>query len=237
MIKKSIVSLLSVIVLFFGWITVSRFYTETYGIDAIEINDYQDVSLDIESTPPQEVFVEDTSFKIDNSNLVFVGNSLIEGLSIVSNDSNIYLTKVGVTLEGLKSNIYKSLESYSCDVVVIGMGTNELGSYGEELFKSEFKDLIEHIRGINEDSVIICLSIPPISDRKSSQDELFNNSNVGLYNQYIKEMVDSENLIYIDNTEFFGTVLNSTWTGDGIHLTGVVYKEWYSFILEEISRV
>lgn len=237
MIKKSIVILLSVVVLFFGLITVSGFYTENYGIDAIEINDYQEVALNIESTPPQEIFVEEVPSQIDNNNLLFVGNSLVEGLSVVSGDNNVYLTKVGVTLDGLKSKIYNSLQDYPCDVVVVGMGTNELGSYGESLFKSEFKDLIEQIRGINKDSIIICLSIPPVSDRKSRNDELFNNSNVALYNQYIKEIVDSENLNYIDNTKFFGDVLKSDWTGDGIHLTGSVYKYWYSFILEEISRI
>ena len=115
------------------------------------------------------------------------------------------------------------------------MGTNELGLYSEELFKLEFKELIEHIRGINEDSVIICLSIPPVSSIKSSQDSMLNNDSVMLYNEYLKEISETNDLIYIDNSEFFGEVLQSNWTGDGIHLNMGIYKEWYSFILEKIS--
>lgn len=195
------------------------------------------VMLSMESIPSQQPIVEDTPLEIDTSNLIFVGNSLIEGLNIVSNDSNRFLTKVGIDLVELKSDIYSGLYEYACGVVVIGMGTNELGLYNEELFKSEFKDLIEHIRGINEDSVIICLSIPPVSSIKSSQDSLFNNDNVILYNGYLKEISETNDLIYIDNSVFFGEFLQSDWTEDGIHLNMGVYKEWYSFILEQISNL
>lgn len=218
---------------------VGGFSIKNNSIDAIEIKGCEDVSAEIEIQLPQIDFVEVTPLKmyLNTDNLVFVGNSLVEGLGMVSNDNNIFFTKVGITLEGLKSNIYSSLQRQSCDIVVIGMGTNELGSYDESLFKTEYKDLINHIRDINKDSVIICLSIPPVSDRKSNNDSLFNNNNVVLYNEYIREIVDNENLIYIDNSEFFGSVLKSEWTGDGIHLIGSVYKDWYSFVLDKIGEL
>ena len=117
------------------------------------------------------------------------------------------------------------------------MGTNELGSYTEVGFKNYYVALIEHIRSINTNSVIYALSIPPVSERKSNNDELFNNDNVVLFNSYIRDICEETNIVFIDNGEFFGIVLNSEWTSDGMHLYGNIYKKWYQFILTKISEI
>ena len=174
---------------------------------------------------------------IDTDNLVFVGNSLVVGLQIMGNQNNVYLCKGGISLLGLKSDIYRQLTKYSCDNVVIGMGTNELGSFSEENFKVLYKDLIEHIRSINPNANIICLSIPPVSENRSRNSSLFNNENVQIYNQYTMDICDVMGTIYIDCSEFFGDVLDNSWSGDGIHFTGTKYMEWYNFIVEKISEL
>ena len=133
------------------------------------------------------------SLNINTENLIFVGNSLVEGLRLYSNDSNVFLDKIGISLEGLKSEIYGKLNNYTCDTVVIGMGTNELGYYNEEKFKSSYMDLINKIYSINSNSVIICMSIPPVSQIKSDSDSHFNNSNVKVYSQYIKDICEENN--------------------------------------------
>ena len=174
---------------------------------------------------------------IDTDNLVFIGNSLVEGLRIGSNGQNNFICKVGISLDGLKSNYYNKLYNYSCDTVVIGMGTNELGYYDESRFKDSYMDLVNHIRSINSDCTVICLSIPPVSQNKSNSSSYFNNSNVKKYNEFIKELCEENNLYFIDNTPFFGEVLSSKWTGDGIHMSGSVYREWYKFVIEKISEL
>lgn len=174
---------------------------------------------------------------IDTNNLVFIGNSLVEGLKIGSKGANKFICKVGISLEGLKSGYYQQLYNYSCDTVVIGMGTNELGYYDETKFKNSYMDLVKHIRSINPDSNIICLSIPPVSQKKSNSSAYFNNNNVKKYNGYIKELCSANDLIFIDNTPFFGEVLSDKWTGDGIHMSGSVYRNWYQFVIEKISEL
>lgn len=181
-----------------------------------------------------EIF-EPAKKNIDTNNMVFVGNSLVEGLRMYSNSNNSFLAKVGISLEGLKYKHYKQLNGYSCETVVIGMGTNELGSYSKEDFISSYKDLVNHIRSINHESNIICLSIPPVTQKKSNSDSKFNNTNVEIYNRYIKELCNTEKLIYLDNEPFFGTVLDSKWSGDGIHLKGNIYREWYNYIIKMIA--
>lgn len=174
---------------------------------------------------------------IDTNNLVFIGNSLVEGLKIGSKGQNNFICKVGISLDGLKSGYYNKLYNYSCETVVIGMGTNELGYYDETRFKNSYMDLVNHIRSINPDSNIICLSIPPVTQNKSNSSAYFNNSNVKKYSQYIQELCAENNLIYLDNTPFFGEVLSSKWSGDGIHMGGSVYREWYQFVIEKISEL
>lgn len=177
------------------------------------------------------------NLNIDINNLLFVGNSLVEGLRIGSNGVNDFVCKVGISLDGLKSDYYNKLYNYDCSTVVIGMGTNELGYYDELRFKTSYMDLVNHIRSINPNSNIICLSIPPVSQSKSSSSEYFNNYNVKKYNDYIKELCVENSLYFIDNNLFFGDVLSSKWTGDGIHLSGSVYREWYNFVIEKILEL
>lgn len=195
----------------------------------------------VNNIPLTEVYdqyiIEKTKLNIDTNNLVFVGNSLVEGMRMMSNGQNNFICKVGINLDGLKKGYYNKLYNYDCETVVIGMGTNELGSYSEEKFKNSYMDLVNHIRSINSNSNIICMSIPPVSQNKSNNSSSFNNTNVVKYNGYIQDLCKSENLIYIDNTEFFGNVLNSNWTPDGIHLGGKIYRQWYDFVLNKISEL
>ena len=55
------------------------------------------------------------------------------------------------------------------------------------------------------------------------------------FSKYIKELCDENNLVYLDNTEFFGEELKDDWSGDGIHFKGYVYQEWYKWITEKIK--
>ena len=185
----------------------------------------------------EQYIIEKTKLNIDTNNLVFVGNSLVEGMRMMSNGQNNFICKVGISLDALKKGYYNKLYNYDCETVVIGMGTNELGSYSEEKFKNSYMDLVNHIRSINPDSNIICLSIPPVTQNKSNSSAYFNNSNVKKYSQYIQELCAENNLIYLDNTPFFGEVLSSKWSGDGIHMGGSVYREWYQFVIEKISEL
>ena len=167
-------------------------------------------------------------------NILFIGNSLVEGIRLCTQTNNDFLSVTGISLEGLKSDIYSQIPNYSCDTVIIGMGTNELGSYTESQFKKSYTDLINRIRSVNANARIICMSIPPITANRSSADALFNNNNVKKYNVYIKEISAENNTLYLDNTPFFGEVLNSSWSGDGIHLIGSIYAKWYNFIRNNI---
>ena len=189
-------------------------------------------------TPTEKVTenpVVQNNISVNTNNILFIGNSLVEGIRLCNQTNHDFLSITGISLDGLKSNIYNQIPNYSCNTVIIGMGTNELGSYSESQFKNSYKDLINKIYSVNKNSKIICMSIPPITNSRSSYDTLFNNTNVQKYNKYIEEICNETNTIYLDNTPFFGYTLNEEWSGDGIHLIGYVYIDWYDFIISQIS--
>ena len=165
--------------------------------------------------------------------ILFIGNSLVEGFRLTANTKDKFICEVGISLKGLKK-YFSQIEKYPCDFVAIEMGTNELGSYSEEEFKSEYLNLINKIFEVNENAKIYCISIPPVSQRKSDNSEYFNNNNVEKYNKYILDICEENNLVYIDSTPFFGYILDSSITGDGIHLIGKKYIEWFNFVRDFI---
>ena len=170
---------------------------------------------------------------VDTSDLLFVGNSLIDGIRIMTGET--CLCEVGISLEGLKSEIYGQMRKYSCNNVVIEMGTNEMGVYDRERFMDEYQDLIDHIRDINEDAVIVCMSIPPVTAKEDATSEFFKNKFVRACNGYIQELCEENDLIYLDNTPFFGDVLDMDISDGAIHLKSNEYVEWHDYIIETLE--
>lgn len=196
-----------------------------------------DVQDEVVKEEPVVVSADTVVEKPENSkeNILFIGNSLIEGIRLYTTDNNAFICKVGISLSELKSNYFSSISNYSCDTIVIGMGTNELGGYSEETFKQYYNELIDKVYSVNSNAVIYCLSVPPVSQRKSNNSSSFNNTNVKIYSGYIKSICEERGITYLDCSEHFGDVLNSNWTGDGIHLSAKQYVNWYNWILTKIS--
>ena len=164
------------------------------------------------------------------TDILFIGNSLTEGMRATTDSGNKFICEVGVSLDGLDLSDMRNMDF---KVVVINMGTNELGHYDEEHFKTSYSNLIDVIQEVNPEARIICCSIPPIAE-ETQYSEHYNNENAKLYSKYIQEIANEYNLEYLDNAEFFGEVLRPEWTEDGLHFSGNIYVAWYEFIIKSI---
>ena len=179
--------------------------------------------------------VEELSVRTEEDKIVFIGNSLFEGLRLNSGSDAVFLSKGGINVKGLKTGIYDALEHYECEKVIIELGTNEIGVLTKEEFIKSYQDLISHIRSINPNSEIIILSIPPVTRSRSESDDRYNNENIRIYNTYVVELCElDKDLIYLDNSPFFTDELNTEWSGDGVHLYNRIYMDWYKFIMERV---
>lgn len=189
-------------------------------------------TVDTTHTMPTQptVYTERQVFIDKNSDILFIGNSLTEGIRLSTGSNNKFICEVGVSLDGLKLS---SMYDMDFKVVVINMGTNELGVYSEEYFKKSYTKLIQTIQEYNPEARIICCSIPPII-QQGCYAEQYNNVNSKIYTEYVKTVAKSCNVEFLDNAVFFGEELSPDWTGDGLHLHGNIYKSWYEFLLEQI---
>ena len=198
-----------------------------YIVDLTNETEEPDVTTIVttEAITPEEV--------IDvRSDVLFIGNSLTSGMQSVHTDNNQFICKVGISLDSIN---LKPMYSMDFKVVVINMGTNELGAYSEQHFKESYSNLICKIQEYNPDARIICCSVPPIL-QKGHYAAQYNTQNANLYTTYIQEIAQQCNVEFLDNAQFFGNELNSKWTGDGIHLYGTVSEQWYEFLLSEIQE-
>lgn len=182
------------------------------------------------------VNAEEQSVKLgSDARILFLGNSLVYGLKSVSEDlsrSDSFVCKIGISLTEFNKRYLRQAQGLDCDAVVIEMGSNELGVYEKETFVSEYRRLASSFG-----CPVYCLSIPPVNEGKSRYGARINNVNVELYNEYVKEVAVAAGARYIDCYDFFGQTLNSTWTGDGLHLKSQVYTNWYTWILEQLGAV
>ncbi len=196
------------------------------------------VDLTEETEAPVVMTVETTEVTtpgetIDvRSDVLFIGNSLTAGMQAIHQDNNDFICKVGISLDGIN---LKPMYSMEFKVVVINMGTNELGAYTETHFKESYINLIRKIQEYNPDARIICGSVPPIL-QKGHYAAQYNTQNANLYTTYIQEVAQECNVEFLNNSLFFGDELNPEWTGDGIHLHGFVLEQWYEFILNSIQK-
>ena len=213
-------------------------YVEDSDVENIESNDTDNADnaeLENSDSEVKEIDKENLRGEVINVPVLFLGNSLVEGFRLYTDTDDAFLCKVGITVFEFKDKFFSDIEHYSCDVVVIEMGTNELGMYTENNFKKGYIEIIDKVRSVNSNAVIYCVSIPPVSYNMSSTNYNFNNSNVKKYNGYIQDICSSENVYYINSTPFFGEVLNSNITGDGIHLNAKTYQDWFWFIKAQLK--
>lgn len=178
-----------------------------------------------------EVVIDEGNSPLDNDGDVwepfFVGNSLMEGMRLNSNDGYPFQCEVGISLPSLNRKLSPP-DSYN--MAVIEMGTNELGAYSEQKFKEGYITLINTLN-----CPCYCLSIPPVNEGKSTYAARVCNENVVLYNSYIRDVCEDTGATYVDCSEFFGDTLPDKWTWDGLHLTSATYASWYEWIKEAIG--
>ena len=167
----------------------------------------------------------------EGGRILFVGNSLVQGLQSACDYENAsFICKKGVSLPGLLDMLPEDAGSDS-DIAVIEMGSNEMGLWSEVDFKASYSEMLGRIS-----CPAVCLSVPPVCEAKSGYAPRVNNDNAALYSGWIRDVcADRGDAVYLDCAGFFGDTLDPGWTGDGLHLTGAVYKSWHGWIMDELS--
>lgn len=168
---------------------------------------------------------------------LFFGNSLLEGLGAYSliYDENIakarFDTATSMTIFGAADYITDAANG-GYGKIYIGLGLNEIG-YDREAIRAENEKAIDTIRSGNPDAIIYIFSLTPISQYRSGNDSLYNNTNAAEVSQVLREVAEEKECYFMDMVPVLADnngYLPSDVTADGVHFVREYYTNWYEYL-------
>ena len=139
---------------------------------------------------------------------------------------NVFSKEVSVPKVG-KVKLKDLLSEKKFGKIYIMLGINELG-YNMENTMKKYKELVEYIEN-RQNCLIYIQANLHVTEKKSKTDKIFNNTNINLFNNKIKEIANDKNIFYIDINEKFDDTsgnLCAEYSQDNIHIYAKYYKEW-----------
>lgn len=135
---------------------------------------------------------------------------------------------------GEKVTLETALQKKKFGKIYIMLGINELG-YDFDQTVERFNEAIALIRELQPEALIFIQANLHITNAKSEDSELFNNTNIDLFNQAVGELADGKNIFYLDVNPLYDDEeggLSEEFTTDHAHILGKYYVDWVDFILQ-----
>jgi len=171
--------------------------------------------------------------------LVFIGDSIVNGLCVESVFNAVNFGISGYTVRQAKNQVdkYINLESKT---IILALGINDVPCETKK-FETNYTSLIEHLP---KSAFVIISSILPIDDLvfTSQGSESRNNININKLNASLKEIAKSyDNVAYIDSGQYLksksGSLNPSLHGGDGLHPNRKGYRIWIVGLQEEFAKL
>ena len=112
----------------------------------------------------------------------------------------------------------------------------ELTNFGwvySSIFIDKYSQLIDSIKQVKPNCEVIVQSIIPVTESKSNSDDIYNNSKIAKYNEYIKEVAKDKNVNYLDVKSVMidsdGNLPEGAST-DGIHIGKNYCEKWLEYL-------
>ncbi len=225
--------------------------------DAVGQNNIPDASIRFGEPVPERESVPDSYF----DDACFIGHSMVVGMSNYFRLPNTDFYAVnGVSAAGMLNNTYFQLEETETDedgkeVHVLGtlsqaltehygeykkvyimLGTNELGPEDSHVrqYASSMEGIIDAVRASQPEATIYLLSILPVSERRSENDDHFNIANVLRYNERLKQISVDKSAYYVDTYGLLadrnGYLPDGACMIDGIHILVTQYARILTYL-------
>lgn len=162
----------------------------------------------------------------------FVVNSVSQGLDLYDYDGLLaeadFYGEPDVSAFGVMEYI-RQLEGQGYGKIYIGLGINELAN-DLETVQACYENMLSQLRTYDPDSVIVLMSVPPVSEYKSSTDADCTRELVVEYNAMLLALAEAWDVWYLDvytvlsNDEGY---LPGDVNEDGIHFTPAHYSAWF----------
>lgn len=139
---------------------------------------------------------------------------------------------------GEKMTLENALKTKQFGKVYIMLGINELG-YDFDQTVERFKETVAMIQELQPESLIFIQANLHITNEKSEESELFNNTNIDSFNHAVSELADGEKIFYLDVNPLYDDgngALAEEFTTDHAHILGKYYVDWVDFILRNAVK-
>lgn len=177
---------------------------------------------------------------------VFIGDSRMQGVyEYAGMEQADFLAKVSMTIynmmntkvstNGHNETIREALTERQYGKIYIMVGINELGTADTKYFIQHYQAVLEEIRTLQPDAIIVIQAIMHVTGEKDREDPIFNNTNINERNEALKELANGQDIFYIDVNEVYDDEngnLRREMSADDVHLLGNCYELWHTFFLE-----
>lgn len=139
---------------------------------------------------------------------------------------------------GEMTTLETALQTKKFGKVYIMLGINELG-YDFAQTVERFSEAINLIRQLQPEALIFIQANLHITNKKSEESDLFNNTNINHFNQAVGELADGKQIFYLDVNPLYDDEeggLSEEFTTDHAHILGKHYMEWVDFILQNAVK-
>lgn len=186
--------------------------------------------------------VEDSYF----ADAVFIGDSRMQGVyEYAGMEEADFLSKVSMTIynmmdtkvttNGHNETIREALTERQYGKIYIMVGINEMGTADTEYFIRHYQAVLEEIRTLQPDAIIVIQAIMHVTGEKDREDPIFNNTNINERNEALKELANGQDIFYLDVNEVYDDEngnLRRDMSADDVHLLGNCYGLWHTFFYE-----
>lgn len=192
-------------------------------------------ALEYEFTEVDETWFDDA---------LFIGDSRTVGLhdyTTLSEHAD-FLCETSLTIHKVLKHNFKGygtiedvLAAKEYGKIYISVGINELGTGTTETFMEAYTQVIHTLQELEPDARIVIQGSMFVSEKKSNEDKIFNNSNIVARNNAIATLADNQQIFYIDVNEAVcdeNGHLIEEYTYDQIHLLGRYNDLWKEYLLQ-----
>lgn len=179
----------------------------------------------------------------------FLGDSRTLGISDYAGldeadfycDSGMTIFKIldpeGVTYQktGRKVDLSSVLKEKRYGKIYIMLGMNELGYGNTDMYREQYRKVVEQIREWQPGAIIYIMANLHVSKEKNNAETEFNNININDKNAASALLANGTDIFYLDANPLFTDAegcLNSELTFDGVHLYAKHYEVWKQFLME-----
>jgi lysophospholipase L1-like esterase len=188
--------------------------------------------------------------KMTGKKAVFIGDSIMEGVSMFSGHSSNFVTKVGLNVTNAQSDSYKIngktvvqwAKSYKPSYIYIMLGANEVGWMNNTTAKKNYISLINKLQKACPKAKIYVISIEPVQQKFLSSHSGYTMAKIAAYNKMLRTVAKSTKSTYISVYNYFkdsNGYLSSKYTwvnGDGLHWNTTGCKRFINAIKKELKK-